>query len=225
MKESLMFFPRLTNKRYVRQSSVMMLCHRPWENFRSEYPKNVQKIIFPSGARNEVRHLLRVFGITPSFVKPDLDGLSAELNDRWIHRKRFWYPIPPSKAPEECRMLANLRRNRKRWSAKPRGHELFRVNLCNVSGHAKCNGIDMPDEFGTIYCDCSSHRKKREGVFALDQSIKREPIGVHHRIKRRDPESQDAVGWNPLIPANLFIAARSVDKNVAAKASKSPKSL
>ena len=35
MKESLLFYPRLTNERYVRQSSVMMLCHRPSENFKA----------------------------------------------------------------------------------------------------------------------------------------------------------------------------------------------
>ncbi len=99
-KESLIFYPRLTTERFVRQSSAFLLCHEPWRDFDFEdAPENLTKIVFPAETRNQVRYQLRIFGVTPSFVRPDLDGLCEELNDRILHPKKFWIPLPPLEGP------------------------------------------------------------------------------------------------------------------------------
>lgn len=100
-KESMPLYPRLTAERFVRQSSVMLVCHKPWEDFDfSLAPENLTKIVFPAAIRNKIRHQLSVLGITPSFVRPDLDGLCQELNDNVIHRKKFWSSLPPLEGEE-----------------------------------------------------------------------------------------------------------------------------
>jgi len=111
-KDSLVLYPRLTTERFVRQSSAFLVCHRPWEDFEhQEAPENLAKIVFPAETRNQIRQQLAIFGVTPSFVRPDLDGLCDELNDKVLHRKKFWFPLPPLQGDDLSRyqeMLAAL---------------------------------------------------------------------------------------------------------------------
>lgn len=100
-KESSILYPRLTTERFIRQSSAFLLCHRPWEDFDSAvHPDNLTKIVFPSETRNHIRYHLRIFGVTPSFVRPDLDGLCEELNDKILYRRKSWFPLPPLEGEE-----------------------------------------------------------------------------------------------------------------------------
>ncbi len=99
-KESLIFYPRLTTERFVRQSSAFLLCHKPWEDFDyAPSPENLTKIVFPAEARIRIRHQLKMLGMTPSFVRPDLDGLCEDLNDHVLYREKFWFPFPPIEGP------------------------------------------------------------------------------------------------------------------------------
>lgn len=108
-KESLPLYPRLTAERFVRQSSVFLICHKPHEDFdHPEAPENLTKMVFPAESRNKIRHQLAILGVTPSFVRPDLDGLCQELNDRILHRKMFWSSLPPLEG-EALAMAERLR--------------------------------------------------------------------------------------------------------------------
>jgi len=118
-KESLIFYPRLTTDRFVRQSSVFLLCHKPWEDFDgAPYPENLTKFVFPAEARNHVRYRLKIFGVTPSFVRPDLDGLCEELNDRILYRKKFWFPAAALQGPNPLRDLFEQEEETKTREAK-----------------------------------------------------------------------------------------------------------
>lgn len=89
--ESLPLYPKLADERFVRQSAVLLVCHRPWEDFQSPLPQNLTKYIFPAKARNEIRFRLNVFGVTPSSVLPGLDGLCHQINDEILFREKFTF--------------------------------------------------------------------------------------------------------------------------------------
>lgn len=92
-KSSFVFNPTFIDERFIRQSSVFLFCHEPWEDFADEPDQEIVKFEFPDDARKGVRHRLAILGVTPSFIRPGLDGLCEELNDINVYyKKKFLRP-------------------------------------------------------------------------------------------------------------------------------------
>lgn len=86
--ESFVFHPTFLDERLIRQSSVFVSCHEPWEDFADDLDQEIVRFEFPYRARKGVRQRLAIFGVTPSFIRPGLDGLCEELNDIYVHYER-----------------------------------------------------------------------------------------------------------------------------------------
>lgn len=92
--ESILYFPRRTNARLGSQSSVILLCNPPWDDYDDPHG-NVIKYIFPSEGRNKIRYQLRMLGLKPSVIWADLEGIAQDINDEYFNIDKVKIDLPP----------------------------------------------------------------------------------------------------------------------------------